>query len=204
MPTDWDPWPGNTNATWFDMGAEYSDASERLAAGIQDERKDETADGPIEMRIDDGVCSAGEWQRTSKLFVRQLADDEDGEDPAIQVAPPQVCDRAGHHDAVQRSGSADAPVELRIGEPEPQADRDARPAIHSRPAPGRIVTREQRPHEHHAQAVEHGVLHVQVHEVRRQKPPPLTRANCLAIETQELARRFADEFGNCQERADTK
>ncbi len=54
----------------FDMGAEYSDCrSGRLAARFQEQRQDDTADGAVQMRIDDGVRRSGEWQRARELLV---------------------------------------------------------------------------------------------------------------------------------------
>ena len=60
------------------------------------------------------------------LLVGNFADDENREDPAVEVATPQVRDGAGRHDAVQRAGSADIPLQFGIREPQPETDRERR------------------------------------------------------------------------------
>src|SRR4051794_19416971 len=101
MPTDWEPWPGKTKATLFDMAAEYNDASKWLAARIQQHREHDSADRSVQMRIDDRIHRARERQRARGLFEAQLPHDENCEDPAVEVATPQVRDGARRHDAVQ-------------------------------------------------------------------------------------------------------
>ena len=124
---------------------------------------------------------ARERHRAGELLVGKFRDDEHRENPAVEVAAPQVRQRPGRHHAVQRARRADIPVELRDSRNHrPALMRERREQIDSQPAQRRIVAREQRPHEHQPQAVEHGVFGVQVDEMRRQQPPPLPGRRCAA------------------------
>ena len=75
------------------------------------------------MRIDDRVRGTREWQRARELLVGEFHDDEDRENPAVEIAAPQMRQRAGRHHAVQRAGRTDVPVDFGIEEPQPGAHR---------------------------------------------------------------------------------
>jgi hypothetical protein len=186
------------------MAAEYNESRQGGSARPQAERQCESADSAIQMCVDDGVAGSRERHRARVLLIGQFRDDEDREDPAVEVATPQVRERARRHDAVQRARSADIPVELGIEPPEPRTDGEPGARIDSRPAPRRIVAREQCPHEHDPEAVEQSVFGIEVYEMCRQHSPPLAVRDGGTVETERVAQWIAAQFQQREPQADAQ
>ena len=95
---------------WIRMGAKYSDS---VAARAQEERQRRARrsrrTSAHRRSVFDG---ARKWHRTGELLVGQFHDDERGEDPAVEIAPPQMRQRAGRHHAMQCTRGADVPLDL--------------------------------------------------------------------------------------------
>src|SRR5262245_22766487 len=106
MPTDWDPWPGNTKAELFDMGAQYNHCvsgalSLRPGPGAHRDSDEDGANRSIQVCIDHGLPGILERHRAGDLLVGEFGNQEGGEDPGVEVAPPQMRQRACGHDAMQ-------------------------------------------------------------------------------------------------------
>ena len=93
-------------------------------------------------------------------------------------------------------------MHVRIEEPQPGADAQRGEQIDSRPAQRRIVAREQRPHQHDAERIEHRVFGVQMHEMRAEQAPPLPAAMATRHSSAHSRDGVATQLEQAEQRAD--